>query len=193
MDLFAKRDAAYAEINADINNTFTVGHNMFSTMTEDESKKMTGRAPQKQMLGLAHFDESTAVMDAQVDWRTKGAVNPVQNQGQCGSCWAFASSAAMEGAHFIKSKSLVKLAESQLVDCDKESSGCQGGLEAYAFKYASSNPMELEASYPYVAKDRTCNYNKSKGVVQVSSYLLFPTKTSPHESLHHCRTNHCRC
>ena len=76
----------------------------------------------------------------------------------------------MEGAHFIKSKSLVKLAESQLVDCDKESSGCQGGLEAYAFKYATSNPMELEASYPYVAKDRTCNYNKSKGVVQVSSY-----------------------
>jgi len=118
MRLFAKRDAAYAEINADPENTFIVGHNMFSTMTEDEAKKMTGRSPQKKMLGLAYFDESTAVMDAQVDWRTKGAVNAVQNQGQCGSCWAFASSAAMEGAHFIQSNKLVKLAESQLVDCD---------------------------------------------------------------------------
>merc|ERR1712127_27460 len=170
MRLFAKRDAAYAEINADPENTFIVGHNMFSTMTEDEAKKMTGRSPQKKMLGLAYFDESTAVMDAQVDWRTKGAVNAVQNQGQCGSCWAFASSAAMEGAHFIQSKKLVRLAESQLVDCDTESSGCNGGLEAYAFKYASSHKMELESSYPYVAKNRSCAFKKSKGVVQVSSY-----------------------
>jgi len=56
---------------------------------------------------------------AEVDWRTKGAVNPVQNQGQCGSCWAFSSTAALEGAHFLNSGNLLKLSESQFVDCDE--------------------------------------------------------------------------
>ena len=76
----------------------------------------------------------------------------------------------MEGAHFIKTGSLLKLAESQLVDCDTNCGGCNGGLEAYAFMYAQSNPMELETSYPYVAKTRSCKANKSKGVVRATSH-----------------------
>jgi cathepsin F len=86
-----------------------------------------------------------------VDWRTKGAVNPVQNQGMCGSCWAFSSTAAIEGAHFLKTGQLLKLSEQQFVDCDKQSSGCNGGLEIWAFQYAKSNPLELETDYPYKA------------------------------------------
>jgi len=70
---------------------------------------------------------------SEIDWRSKGAVNPVQNQGQCGSCWAFSSIAGMEGAHFLKTGKLVKLAEEQLKDCDTQSSGCNGGLEQWAF------------------------------------------------------------
>jgi len=129
MTIFAEKDAEYNKINAEATNTFVVGHNMFSTMTQDEAKRMMGRLPNTVTLEEESFDE-TAVQAAQVDWRKKGAVNPVQNQGQCGSCWAFSSTAAMEGAHFIKSGSLLKLAESQLVDCDKTDSGCNGGLEA---------------------------------------------------------------
>merc|ERR1712166_788617 len=127
MALFAKRDAAYNEINNDPENTFTVGHNMFSTMTDYEAKQYTGRLPShNHTLEEEVVNEVTA---AEVDWRKKGAVNPVQNQGQCGSCWAFSSIAAMEGAHFIHSAKLLKLSESQLVDCDKTSSGCNGGME----------------------------------------------------------------
>lgn len=79
--LFAKRDAAYIEINNDPENTFIVGHNMFSTMTDDEAKKMMGKLPNKGAdLEVQEFD-LTNVGSATVDWRTKGAVNPVQNQG----------------------------------------------------------------------------------------------------------------
>ena len=77
MSLFAKRDAAYNEINADPENTFTVGHNMFSTLTDDEAKRYTGKKPStKSALEVEDVNEITS---AQVDWRKKGAVNPVQN------------------------------------------------------------------------------------------------------------------
>lgn len=78
----------------------------------------------------------------------------------------------MEGAHFIASdyKSLVKLSESQLNDCDTVSHGCQGGLEIFAFDYAMRNAMELEADYPYVPRDGACQYQASKGVVTALSH-----------------------
>ena len=151
MELFAKRDAAYNEINNDLENTFVVGHNMFSTMTEYEAKQYSGRLPSKNH--TMEVEEVNEITAAQVDWRTKGAVNPVQNQGQCGSCWAFSSIAAIEGAHFLASGNLEKLSESQLVDCDTTSSGCNGGLEIWAFAYGTKNAIELESTYPYVARD----------------------------------------
>jgi len=110
MNIFAAKDAEYNKINANPENTFVVGHNEFSTMTKDEFKKMLGRIPDD-----LQTEEEPIVEDLEsvhVDWRTKGAVNPVQDQGHCGSCWAFASSAVMEGAHFIKTGKLLKLAES---------------------------------------------------------------------------------
>merc|ERR1712127_729287 len=138
MNLFAKRDAAYNEINANPENTYVVGHNMFSTMTVEEAAKMSGKKPSNNTETL-EVEEINAIEAAQVDWRKKGAVNPVQNQGQCGSCWAFSTTAAMEGAHFIKTGKLLKLSEQQLVDCDRSDSGCNGGLEAKAMQYLMSN------------------------------------------------------
>ena len=74
----------------------------------------------------------------------------------------------MEGAHAIKTGTLLKLSEQQLVDCDKTSSGCNGGLESYAFDYAIKNPITTEAAYPYTAKNGVCK--PSSGVVSVTSY-----------------------
>ena len=110
-----------------------------------------------------------------IDWRTLGAVNPVQNQGSCGSCWAFSSAAALEGSYFVKHKQLYKLSEQQMVDCDDISHGCNGGLEVFAFVYAKTHPIEEEKDYPYVAKDDTCTADEKKGVVSSETWTeLYP-------------------
>ena len=103
--------------------------------TEDEMKAMMGfkEMPTSAENRTAYFDESNAT-DA-IDWRSKGAVNHIVDQKNCGSCWAFSTTAAMEGAHKIKTGKLLKLSEQELVDCDKGDDGCNGGLEVRAFKY----------------------------------------------------------
>jgi len=118
-----------------------------------------------QETNVSAFDEPLGESNDAIDWRTKGAVNPVQDQGQCGSCWAFSSTAAMEGAHFIKTGSLLKLSEQELVDCDPQSEGCNGGLEIYAFAYLKTHGQELETDYKYTARTQTCKYAATKGKV----------------------------
>ena len=126
LSLFAAKDAEIKEINAS-QNSFTVGHNQFSTWSSFEYKKLLGF----KMPAASEIDEPTILptenLTDSVDWRTKGAVNPVKNQGMCGSCWAFSATAAIEGHHFIQTGELLSLAEQQFVDCDTSSYGCNGG------------------------------------------------------------------
>merc|ERR1712224_597793 len=95
--------------------------------------------------------DRVADLEDEVDWTTKGAVNPIKNQGQCGSCWAFGTVASVEGINFIKNKKLVSLSEQQLVSCDKGDHGCGGGLPDNAFKYVESTGLTTESNYPYKA------------------------------------------
>ena len=107
-----------------------------------------------------------------IDWRTKGAVNAVKNQGQCGSCWSFSANMAMEGAHFIESGTLLSFAEQQLVDCSKSNYGCNGGMQPTSFAYYQQNFAMSESSYPYVGKDGTCRYNGTGTGVKASTYKM---------------------
>jgi len=86
-----------------------------------------------------------------VDWRSKGAVTPVKNQQSCGSCWAFSTVGAMEGAWAIASKQLVSLSEEQLVACSKQNHGCQGGSMELGFQYEEGTQVCTEKSYPYTS------------------------------------------
>ena len=177
MEIFAKNDEYIRQRNLDPELTYVLTHNQFSTMTKDEVKLRLGKKDPK----AANATEEALPTDnlsASVDWRTKGAVNPVQNQGACGSCWAFSSVAAMEGAHFLKSGKLLKLSEQQFVDCDKQSSGCNGGLEIWAFQYAKKNGLELETDYPYTARTgRRCKASQTKELVEATSYSHVPNKS----------------
>lgn len=114
-----------------------------------------------------------------VNWVDAGAVTDVKDQGQCGSCWSFSSTGAMEGAHFKASGELLSFSEQQLVDCAGTkygNMGCNGGLQANAYRYYESNNAELESVYPYTSgrtkKAGTCQYDsESTTDVEVSSYV----------------------
>jgi len=84
---------------------------MFSTLTKDEAKKYMGYDSSYDNATYEPVELDVSDLPASVDWRNKHAVNPIQNQGQCGSCWAFSAIASIESAHFIKTGKLVKLSE----------------------------------------------------------------------------------
>jgi len=107
------------------------------------------------------------------DWRAKGAVTHVKDQGHCGSCWSFSSTGATEGCHFVTNGTLISLSEQNLIDCSVVwgNEGCQGGLMDDAFQYMISNGgIDSELSYPYLAKDGKCNYNATACASAVNDY-----------------------
>jgi len=176
---FALRDAEINAINSISENTWEAGHNFLSTLTPDERKQWTGKLQRPADIKIVENPLTQPAAATSVDWRTKGAVNPVQNQGQCGSCWAFSSTAAMEGSHFINAGKLLKLSEQQLVDCDPKSDGCNGGLEMYAFEYLAKHKQESESSYPYKGRTNRCRYRKHHGLVEATSYVHVPKRSVP--------------
>ena len=111
-------------------------------------------------------DLPTKHLPAEFDWRFKGAVSRVKDQGQCGSCWTFSTTGAIEGAHFISTGKLVELSEQQLLDCDVGcdpdvpnacDSGCNGGLPSNAMEYiVEHGGIDTEKSYPYVGEKGEC-------------------------------------
>jgi len=134
-------------------NTYTLGATIFSDMTNDEYKEFLTR----QSVGLPKdYCKSKTLsgnVGSSVDWRTKNAVTPVKDQGQCGSCWSFSTTGAVEGAYAIKTGSLVSFSEQELVDCAGSygNHGCNGGMMDYAFSYVMDNGLTTESAYPYVS------------------------------------------
>jgi cathepsin L len=151
--------------------TYWLGMNKFADMTITEFVKVmngynvTMRGQRKNNRPEYTFNPKLQVPDT-VDWRDQGYVTAVKDQGQCGSCWAFSSTGALEGQHFKATSKLVSLSEQNLVDCSQKQGnmGCNGGLMDQAFDYIKeNNGIDTEVSYPYEAVDNTCRF-KSENV-----------------------------
>lgn len=152
--------------------TWTMGINEFSDLSAAEfSNLYKGYKHRDQSFlrskNLHVIPEGEKPLD-DIDWRSKGAVTPVKDQGQCGSCWSFSSTGGMEGAYFLAKGTLVSFSEQQLVDCAGSSGnqGCNGGLMDDAFTWVIKNGgLAAEGDYPYKAVDGTCKKVASAGTI----------------------------
>lgn len=152
---------------------FSLDMNQFGDLTDDEfhkyylgTKVVVPAPPPVNEAPLLGIEDS-------VDWRERGAVTPVKNQGQCGSCWSFSATGSTEGCHFLASGDLVGLSEQNLVDCSTSegNNGCNGGLMTKAMDYIIKNGgIDTEESYPYVAQSGSCKYSAEKSVATLKEY-----------------------
>lgn len=157
---------------------FLLAMNHLAHLTPAEYKSLLGLRPYRR--------ENTAKVSdyappKSIDWREKGVVNPVKDQGQCGSCWAFSAIQAMESVWAINHNTLYSLSEQNMVDCCYLCMGCAGGIMDLAYKYAKNEQggkFMTEADYPYHAIREECKFDKSKAVDAVVTGFMDIAVTS---------------
>jgi C1A family cysteine protease len=157
--------------------SYQLGHNQFSHLTTEEYKQFVGLGLAKKESAAEFTHAAPADLTAtptSIDWSAKGAVTGVKDQGQCGSCWSFSTTGALEGAYFLKYGTLESFSEQNFVDCDNRKNkpkgtdmGCNGGLMDNAFDWATKNGgVCTEADYPYTSGTTktagTCNTSCTK-------------------------------
>jgi len=153
---------------------YTLGENEYADLTWEEFKaaKLLN-TPQECSATQGNHKMSGVAVKAEpaMDWRDKGVVTPVKNQGSCGSCWTFSTTGCLESMWAIKTRNLTALSEQQLVDCAGafDNHGCQGGLPSHAFQYIKyAGGIQTETGYPYTGRDGRCKFDKTQVAATVA-------------------------
>ncbi|XP_021911524.1 papain-like [Carica papaya] len=164
------------------NNSYWLGLNVFADLSNNEFKeKYIGSiAPNYTAAELSYdevLNEGAVNIPEYVDWRQKGAVTPVKQQGSCGSCWTFSAVATIEGIIKIRTGYLNEYSEQELLDCDRGSYGCRGGFPSSALQLVTRYGIHYRNVYPYEGVQRYCRSSqkgpiaaKIDGVRQVPQY-----------------------
>ncbi|XP_022777317.1 ervatamin-B-like [Durio zibethinus] len=180
-----KKNLEYIEnFNNMGNQTYKLSTNEYADLTNEEFLAYYAGYkifPSKISFKTKRFKyENLTNVPASIDWRKKGAVTQIKDQGACGSCWAFSAVAAVEGVIKIKTGQLFSLSEQQLVDCARihKTQGCYGGWMDDAFEYIVKNHgLAKETKYPYTSKDGNCSHRKAAvRAVQINGYEDVPHK-----------------
>lgn len=159
--------------------SYQVGMNQFGDMTTEEVvTKMMGFIPPTYRSNHTKFVPKGAYnLSPSVDWRQKGCVTGVKNQGSCGSCYAFSSAGALEGQLKIRKGVLISLSPQNIVDCSRSygNNGCNGGQMTRSFQYViDNNGIDSDASYPYEEQEGSCRYSVAGRSAMCASYKEIP-------------------
>ncbi|CAK9162577.1 unnamed protein product [Ilex paraguariensis] len=179
--IFKENVETIESFNKAANKPYKLGVNQFADLTKEEFKarnKLKRRVCSTEAISFMY--ENVTALPATMDWRKKGAVTPIKDQGQCGSCWAFSAVAATEGITKLKTGKLISLSEQELVDCDtSEDQGCEGGLMDDAFTFIQKNHgLTTEANYPYEGTDGTCSTTKEANhAAKITGYQDVPVNS----------------
>jgi C1A family cysteine protease len=148
-------------LNGHVLHRLAVNH--LSDLSESEYSLMLNGSPihkNSEYYEEEEVSQSYEKLPQSFDWREKGCVTSIKNQGECGSCWAFATIATIESAYAIKNNVTLDLSEQELVDCSSvgkyHSQGCNYGFNDQAFQYVIDEGVVDETVYPYVHKQNKC-------------------------------------
>jgi len=155
--------------------TYKMGVNRFTDMTYEEFSNIMLRNMEKSgKTNRTQIHTNQSNIPNHKDWREDGIINPVKDQGHCGSCWAFATIASTEAYLARTGQGLFSLSEQMLIDCGTESSygSCSGGWIDWGFDTIIDKGGDCrEADYPYKAEDgESCNLKEDKIVGSISDY-----------------------
>lgn len=188
--IFKKNVEFVEKSNNEGNKAYKLSINKFSDMTNEEFIRYhTGYKIPTSSSSISSENKSfryqslaATEVPTSMDWREKGAVTRIRDQGRCGSCWAFTAVAVVEGLNQIKTGQLIPLSEQQLVDCNSDNNGCNGGNEVNAFKYIIQNGgIASEENYPYQSMyngEYMCDTNKeSEYAAQITGFEVVPSKS----------------
>ena len=166
--------------------SYTLGITPFTDLTNEEFKERfvlnVNIMKKRESMRLPTEDSATILKESKstlptiVDWVSKKAVTFVKNQASCGSCWAFSTVGAIEGAYAIHSGELESLSPQNLVDCDTTDNGCSGGLMSNAFEYVMLKGVTTEKNYPYEGTEGSCK--NPTDVKKILGYFEVPPGSS---------------